>query len=76
MQEGIDAGSKLNLQLTHLDVKVYGNTAVVTGYVVGTTTDPDGETQSVMNRRTAVLIKQGNKWKEVHLHSSPVTAAP
>ena len=60
LQADIDAGLKLNQQLTHLEVKVYGNTAVVTGYVVGTATTPDGKTTQVMNRRTAVLIKQGN----------------
>jgi len=76
LQADFDAGLKNNLQLTHLDVKVYGNTAVVTGYVVGTSTEPDGKTTQVMNRRTAVLIKQGNTWKEVHVHSSPVRTAP
>jgi len=75
MQAGIDAGLKLNLSLAHLDVKVYGKAAVVTGYVVGTGTGPDGNTFQVRTQRTAVLIKEGNDWKEVHVHSSPVTAA-
>ena len=74
LQADFDAGLKFNLRVRHLDVKVYGNTAVITGYVVGTSTAPDGKTEQVMIRRTAVLIKQGNKWKEVHLHSSPVVA--
>lgn len=74
MQADVDAGFKNDLSVTHLDVKVYGNTAVVTGYLVGTSTEPDGKTEQVMIRRTAVLIKKGNKWKEVHLHSSPVVA--
>ncbi|MFQ5708836.1 MAG: YybH family protein [bacterium] len=75
LRTSFDSGVKLNLQLRHLEVKVYGKTAVVTGYVVGTTKGPDGKTQQIMNRRTAVLVKQGGKWKEVHLHSSPVVAA-
>lgn len=33
-----------------------------------------GQRQQVMTRRTAVLIKEGNEWKEVHTHSSPVVA--
>lgn len=74
LQATLDA-AKLNLQVRHLDVQVYGNTAVVTGYVVGTSTPPDGMPQQVMNRRTAVLIKQGNQWQEVHVHNSPVVAA-
>ena len=74
LQADFDAGLELNMSVRHLDVKVYGTTAVVTSYVVGTSKAPNGETEQVMTRRTAVLIKQGNKWKEVHLHSSPVVA--
>ena len=71
-----DAGLKQNLQLRHLEVKIYGNlTAVTTGYVVGTVTAPDGTTQQVNGRRTAVLIKQGGQWKEVHAHNSPLSLA-
>ena len=61
-QAAIDAGGKPNLQLRHLEVKLYGNTAVTTSYVVGTFTSPDGTTEQVANRRTAVLIKQGGQW--------------
>jgi ketosteroid isomerase-like protein len=75
LQAGFDAGLKLSLDLAHLDVKVYGKAAVVTGYVVGTVTNPDGTTSESRAQRTAVLIKEGNDWKEVHVHSAPVTAA-
>ncbi len=75
MQADFDDGLKLNLQLRHLDVKVYGNIAIVTCYVVGTATGPNGTTEQAMNRRTAVLLKKGNMWKEIHLHTSPVMTA-
>ncbi len=76
-QAAIDAGEKSNLQLRHLEVKLYGNTAVTKSYVVGTVTLPDGTTQQVAGRRTAVLIKQGSQWKEVHFHNSPlITPSP
>ncbi len=75
LQGAFDTGVKLNLGLADLDVKVYGKAAVVTGYVVGTITNPDGTTSESRAQRTAVLIKEGNDWKEVHVHSSPVTAA-
>ena len=39
----VDAGLELNLQARHLDVKVYGNTAVVTCYIVGLSKAPNGE---------------------------------
>ena len=32
------AGIKRNYQITHMEVRVYGNTAVVTGYLTGTRT--------------------------------------
>ena len=75
LQATFDAGTKFNLEIRHLDVKVYGKAAVVTGYVIGTVTNPDGTTQQTRARRTAVLIKEGNDWKEVHNHISPIKAA-
>ena len=75
LQATFDDGTKFNLEIRHLDVDVYGKAAVVTGYVVGNVTNPDGTTQQSMARRTAVLIKEGSAWKEVHVHISPVTAA-
>ncbi len=71
-QGRIDSGIRISRQLRHLDVKVYGNAAVVTGYMLGTTTWPDGTTQ-LSSQRTGVWIKQGGQWKEVHRHSSPLT---
>jgi len=68
----VDSGVKLIRQIRHLDVKVYGNAAVVTCYVVGTTTGPDGTTQSLNNQRTGVWIKQGGQWREAHRHTSPL----
>ena len=70
-----NAGLKRNLQLRHVDAKIYGDVAVTTGYVIGTRTLPDGTTERVANRRTAVLIKQGGQWKEVHTHNSPLSLA-
>lgn len=75
LQAAFEAGLKLSLNLAHLEVKVYGKAAVVTAYVVGTVTNPDGTTSESRAQRTAVLIKEGKEWKEVHVHSAPVTAA-
>jgi len=46
IQARFDAGIKYNRQVRHLEVTVYGNTAVTTGYVVGTGTQPDGTIKS------------------------------
>ena len=78
-KEGIkanfEAGLKLNIAARHLDVKIYGSTAVATGYTEGTATSPDGTVNQIRSRFTEVWTKQGGKWKRVHIHSSQVTAA-
>jgi len=71
-QASFDAGLKFNLQDRHIEVSVYGNTAVATSYRVGTISRPDGTTTRPNNRVTTVLIKQGGQWKVVHFHASPL----
>ena len=65
------AGVQYNHQLRHIQVRVYGNTALSTSYVVGSSTSPDGTTSRVNMRRTTVLIKEDGQWKEVHTPPSP-----
>ena len=67
-----DSGFKLNVQLRHVEVSVYGDTAVTTSYAVGTVTQPNGTTGRANNRLTTVWVKQGGQWKEVHRHLSPL----
>jgi len=71
-QASVDAGVKRNYQLKHLEVRVYGDTAVVTFYLTGPRTEPDGTTLYMNHRRTGVWIRQGRVWKEVHSHQSPL----
>ena len=52
-----DAGLKYNLRARHRDIRVYGNTAVVTLYGVGTV----GNNTQVNNRITRVWGKQGGQ---------------
>ena len=66
----VTTGLKFNFQLRHVGVKVYGSTAIVTGYLVGTSTTADGTTNPLRGRRTGVMIKQGGQWKEAHYHQS------
>jgi len=72
----LDAGRKLDGQLRHVDVKSYGNVAVVTGYVVWTTTSADGATRQTTNRFSKVLMKQSGQWMQVHHHGSPLVSVP
>ncbi len=71
-QASVDAGVKRIYQLKHLEVRVYGDTAVVTCYLTGPRTEPDGTTLHMHHRRTGVWIRQGRVWKEVHSHLSPL----
>ncbi len=70
LQTAFDDGTKFDFKLVDLDVAVYGDTAVVTSLQTGTVTTPDGKTEKVKNRRTAVVIREGSDWKEVHSHIS------
>ncbi len=69
-QAEFDEGYEFDFKLVYLDVAVYGDTAVVTSLQTGTVTTPDGKTEKVKNRRTAVVVRDGSEWKEVHTHTS------
>ena len=72
LEAEVSAGVKRNYQITHMEVRVYGNTAVVTGYLTGTRTEPNGTVTPRRDRRTGVFVKLGGQWKEVHHHQSPL----
>jgi len=74
-QAASDAGVKFNIQSRHLEISVYGDTAVTTNYGMGTVTQPDGTVNPSNNRITRVWVKQGGQWKQVHQHFSPVVLA-
>ena len=71
-----EAGIKFNMQIRHLNVKVYGNTAVAAFYLVGSINWPGDVTVQGPLRVTEVWVKQDGKWKEAHHHDSPLTPAP
>ena len=70
LQADFDEGYKFDLQLEDLDVTVYGDMAVVTSLQTGTVTLPDGTSEKVNARRTAIVVRDGSEWKEVHTHIS------
>ena len=75
-QAAIDTGRKLNYQLRHLNVKVYGNAAVATYYRTLSGTAADGTPLSGgPDRVSMVLNKQNGQWKQVHRHASPLLPA-
>jgi uncharacterized protein (TIGR02246 family) len=56
-------------------IRVYGNTAVNTGYYTFSYTK-DGETKSIPARYSFTYVKDGNEWKIVDHHSSAMPAPP
>ncbi|MCH7538435.1 MAG: nuclear transport factor 2 family protein [Proteobacteria bacterium] len=70
LQADFDEGYKFDLQLENLNVTVYGDMAVVTSLQTGTVTLPDGTSEKVNDRRTAIVVRDGSEWKEVHTHIS------
>ena len=59
-------------ELSDLDVRVYGNTAVVTGQVAQKSTNNGADT-SGQNRFTRVYVKQNGRWVSV---ANQATALP
>lgn len=66
---------KWNVQWRHLSVKVYGSSAVVTGYFVGNRTETDGTTHSINVRSSGLWVKRDGKWKIAHYHNSELLPA-
>jgi uncharacterized protein (TIGR02246 family) len=56
-------------------IRVYGDTAINTGYYTFSYTK-DGETKSIPARYSFTYVKDGNEWKIVDHHSSAVPAPP
>jgi uncharacterized protein (TIGR02246 family) len=74
------AGYRPNLQVNDLDVMIYENTAVATGYLDGAITFPGREVQQVTLegpwRLSLVLTKQKGKWLIAHYHYSVMIPTP
>ena len=76
IQSVFDQGSKYNLRLTDVEVSVFGDSAVLSGYVVGSILRPNGNTIQRTDRFSAMLVKQGGQWKTVHAHASALRIPP
>jgi uncharacterized protein (TIGR02246 family) len=66
---------KATVQFGDQLIRVYGDTAVNTGYYTFSYTK-DGETKSIPARYSFTYVKDGNDWKIVDHHSSAIPAPP
>ena len=73
-RDAFDAGLEYRVTIASLDVKVFnGNTALSTYYTGGLVRDPDGiGVPGGAFRASMMWIKEGEEWKIVHLHISPL----
>ena len=70
------SGLKLSFGMRELEVAVYGDTALTTGFFGGTVTRPNGTTSADGPWRASfVWHRQDGVWKIVHSHLSPPSAA-
>jgi uncharacterized protein (TIGR02246 family) len=71
-----DGGRKDNLLAHHVDVRIYGDAALLTGYISGTFVPEDGTTIEGAHSFTSVWVKVGNEWKLTHFHQTPLAGGP
>jgi CubicO group peptidase (beta-lactamase class C family) len=70
------SGRRLKFEMRDLEVAVYGDTALTTGFFGGTVSRPDGTSRADGPWRASfVWNKQDGGWKLVHTHLSPPNAA-
>ena len=65
----VDGAVQAQVKWQDLRATVYGDTAVSTGYLVGTWTI-GGKTRQGIWRETIVWLRQGERWQVAHLHVS------
>ena len=63
---------QMNLLMSNFKAQVYDNWAIVTFYLSGTHTKNNHQ-KNVVNRVSAVWIREQGKWSEAHHHESPLS---
>jgi len=61
-----------DLRCRDLRVYIHKDTAIATGYLIGTITDANNQPLRVTGRCSWVHLRQGGEWKIAHSHLSPL----
>lgn len=69
------SGMSRRVERGDLAVRIWGDTAVVTGPLTNITPQPDGSEKVVCLYATQVLRRDADGWKFVSFHASPLAAA-
>ncbi|HUF08737.1 MAG TPA: nuclear transport factor 2 family protein [Rhodothermales bacterium] len=75
-RENIESGLDFEVELHHLDTRIFEDTGIATYYTTGTTTYPDGVILTGTHRATLVTVWQGGRWRIVHGHLSELKTLP
>lgn len=68
-----DQGTKMDFQIDDMRIRIFGESvAVLTGNMKGTVLNPDGNEFDMGFRITSIRVKEGDDWKIVHWHESPM----
>jgi ketosteroid isomerase-like protein len=77
VKSAVKAGVKLNFEPRHLDVKLFDNLAVVTGYLTGGISSEKTRPGKIRTlRMSSVLVNEEGDWRLVHTHLSSLIVAP
>jgi ketosteroid isomerase-like protein len=71
VREGFASGIKADLEVRELKVRVFRDSAIVTGYRVGSIAMPGEEPRERTLCLSMMWTRQEDKWKLVHVHLSP-----
>lgn len=70
IRETFAIGFTFNLSFRDLNVRVFNDTGISTGYLTGTVIEPSGASSEVNWRVSIIRIRQNGEWKAVHWHES------
>jgi uncharacterized protein (TIGR02246 family) len=69
----LDHGTKMDFKYDDMRVRIFGNqVAILTANLKGTILNPDGDEFDMGFRMTSIRVKEGDEWKIVHWHESPM----
>lgn len=74
IREAFDSDASFNYAAEQIDVAVTGQSAIVTGYRVGTYTSPEGQDFPGTLRLSMFWVNDSGKWLLAHVHLSPTEA--
>ncbi len=71
VRDGFSSGIKADLEVRDIEVRVLNDSAIVTGYRVGSIAMPGEEPKERTLCLSMMWTRQEGKWKLVHVHLSP-----